>query len=196
MRLLTILAMTGTLFLGACATKTMEIDNAQDAEYLTAGLSDRDFEKAASKMLDDVLTNELSNPKKGGGRYLMEIGTVKNDTMQKINTEDLTDYIKKEMRRSGKVMVTNLGENQSINNSRDLADSAIINKSTVVKKAGVLAPEISLFGRISQKDFIIGSDKKIEYIFSLSLTDLETGIEMWSDKQVIRKITDKDELSW
>lgn len=184
--------------ISACSgVKTQEIDMSQDSSFTSAQLSDSDFEKAAYKMLTDLLENELASGKKGGGRYLMEVGEVKNDTQQLINVADLTDYIRKELRRSGKVAVTNLGENKSISKSRALADSQLINQATVQQKGTVYAADVSLFGRIAQRDLAVDKKyKKIEYIFSLSLTDLKTGMEIWSDKQVIRKITDKNTLTW
>jgi len=181
----------------ACASRPKEITDDEDSDYVTAQLSDSDFEKAAKQMLTDVLDNELAEGKKGGGRYLLKVDNIKNDTQQLINTADLTDYIRKELRRSKKVMLTNLGENSAIASSRNLADSELINQSTVQKKGTVYAPELSMFGRISQRDLAIDSSyKKIEYVFSLGITDLKSGAEFWSDKRVIKKIVDKDTLTW
>lgn len=185
------------LTLNACATRTKLLTDENDGEYVSAQLSDSDFEKAARRMLEDVLANELAHGKRDGSRYLMKVDNIKNDTQQLINTADLTDTIRKELRRSKKVMLTNMGENTAIASSRDLANSELVNKSTVMKKGTVYAPELSLFGRISQRDLDIDSRyKKIEYVFSLSITDLKTGAEFWSDKEVIKKIADKDTLTW
>lgn len=192
MKKTSILIIAALITVGGCTTKTEVISKAESAELVSAGLSDTDFESAAKTMLDDMLANELSGNKK----YLMEIAEIKNDTMQRINTADLTDYMRREMRRSGKVTLTNWGENASISASRDLNNSAIMDKSTTMKNGRVKAADVSLFGRISQRDFIIDGKKKIEYVFSLSLTDLNNGIEIWSDKEIITKLTDKDTKTW
>jgi uncharacterized protein (TIGR02722 family) len=186
-------ALLSVLCVCGCTAKTEVLSKAESAEIVTAQLSDTDFESAAKSMLDDMLTEELAGNKK----YLMEVAEIKNDTMQRINTADLTDYIRRELRRSGKVTLTNLNENASIAASRKLNDSAIMNKSTTMKNGTVSAANTSLFGRISQRDLRVdGGKKKIEYIFSLSLTDLRDGTEIWSDKEVITKITDKKTKTW
>jgi uncharacterized protein (TIGR02722 family) len=183
--------MCATLALGACVD-TRVIDDKESANWVTAELSDHDFQRAAKLMLDDAMKNEL----KGDRKFVMEVAEVKNDTMQKINTAELTDYMRKELRRGGRVQLTNTGENASVAGSRELANNAMMNKSTTMKNGTVVAADSSLFGRVSQRDFIVNGKKKIEYTFSLSITDLKTGLEIWSSKEVITKLTSKDKKTW
>ena len=193
--LCTLIALTTT----ACTTQTKVISRAESSEYVAATLSDNDFESAAKEMLDDMLSNELSQPKADGKPYVMTISDIKNDTMQRIDTADLTDYIKKELRRSGRVKTTDaFGDNKSKNValSRELKDSALVDKSTVKKNNTVKAFDLSLEGRIAQKNSTVGKNKMIEYIFSLNLIDMSDGTELWSDKKVITKLTDKNTQTW
>jgi uncharacterized protein (TIGR02722 family) len=182
----------GLVALTGCSGETRVLTDSESADWVTAEISDQDFKNASDAMLKDVLDNELS----GNKTYIMEVGLVKNDTMQKINTAELTDYMRKTLRRSGKVQLTNLTENASISTSRELADKAMMDKSTTMKNGTVVAPNTSLFGRISERQFIVDGKKKIEYTFSLSITDLKTGLEIWSDKKVITKLTDKNKQTW
>ena len=194
-----ILCVVLSLTTSACTTQTKVISRAESSEYVTATLSDNDFESAAKDMLDDMLSNELSSPKANGQPYIMMISDIKNDTMQRINTADLTDYIKKELRRSGRVKTTDaFGDNKSKNValSRQLADSAMVDKSTVKKNNTVKAFDLTLEGRIAQKNSTVGKKKMIEYIFSLNLIDMNDGTELWSDKKVITKLTDKNTQTW
>lgn len=187
------MAICGVLVIGACSQKTEDISRAESAELVTAQLSSLDFERMAKAMLDDMLMHELS----GNRTFIMEVGEVRNDTMQRINTADLTDYMRRELRRSGKVTVTNLGENASVASSRDLANNSIMNQSTTMQKGTVTAANTSLFGRISQRDLGIDKGrKKIEYTFSLSLTDLRNGTEIWSNKEVITRLTNSNTKTW
>lgn len=183
----------------ACTTQTRVVSRAESQELVTATLSDNDFESAAKEMLDDMLANELSEPKAGGKPYIMMISDIQNDTMQRINTADLTDYIKKELRRSGRVKTTDaFGENRSKNIalSRQLGESSLVDKSTVKKNNTVKAFDLTLEGRIAQKNSTVGKNKMIEYIFSLNLIDMSDGTELWSDKKVITKLTDKNTQTW
>lgn len=201
MKKISILTLSAVLMmsLSACTTQTKVISRAESAEYVTATLSDNDFENAAKEMIDDMLMYELATPKSNGQPYVMMISDIKNDTMQRINTADLTDYIKKELRRSGKVKTTNaFGDNKSENIalSRQLKDSSLVDKSTVKKNNTVKAFDLTLEGRIAQKNSNVGNKKMIEYIFSLNLIDMGDGTELWSDKKVITKLTDKNTKTW
>lgn len=190
-----IVALTTT----ACNTGTQVISRDESSEYVTATLSDNDFEFAAKEMLDDMLAYELSSPKPNGQPYVMMISDIKNDTMQRINTDDLTDYIKKELRRSGTVKTTSAfgaDRSENIALSRELAGSSLVDQSTVQKNNTVKAFDLTLEGRISQKNSTVGNKKMIEYIFSLNLIDMRDGTELWSDKKVITKLTDKDTQTW
>ena len=175
-----IVALTTT----ACSTGTQVISRDESSEYVTATLSDNDFEFAAKEMLDDMLAYELSSPKPNGQPYVMMISDIKNDTMQRINTDDLTDYIKKELRRSGTVKTTSAfgaDRSENIALSRELAGSSLVDQSTVQKNNTVKAFDLTLEGRISQKNSTVGNKKMIEYIFSLNLTDMRDGTAVWSD---------------
>jgi len=188
----TLMILVALIAVGGCSSKTENISRAESQEMVTAQLSSHDFENAAKLMLDDMLRHELS----GNKHITMEVAEVRNDTMQRINTADLTDYMRRELRRSGKVTLTNLTENASVAASRDLANNAIMDKSTVMQKGTVTAADASLFGRISQKEFIVNGKKMIEYTFSLQLTNLRNGTEIWSNKEIITKLTNKNTRTW
>ena len=80
--------------------------------------------------------------------------------------------------------------------SRQLSDSSLVDKSTVKKNNTVKAFDLTLEGRIAQRNSTVGKNKKIEYIFSLNLIDMADGTELWSDKKVITKLTDKNTQTW
>ena len=188
----TLMIFAALIAVGACSQKTENLSRAESAEMITVQLSSHDFERMAKAMLDDMLMNELAGKK----NIIMEVAEVRNDTMQRINTADLTDYMRRELRRSGKVTLTNLSENASVAASRDLANNPIMDKSTTMQKGTVTAADASLFGRISQRDFVVNGRKMIEYTFSLNLTNLRNGTEIWSNKEVISRLTDKNARTW
>ncbi|MCL2629722.1 MAG: penicillin-binding protein activator LpoB [Alphaproteobacteria bacterium] len=186
-----IISICAALMLGACA-ETRVIDRNESANWVAAELTSHDLERMAKIMLDDLLNNELSGDK----RFIMEVAQVRNDTMQKINTADLTDYMRRELRRSGRVRLTNLHENASVAASRDLANKSIMDQSTVMQQGRVVAPDVSLFGRIQQRDFMVDGKRMIEYTFSLAITDLKTGLEIWSKQEVVTKLTHRNRRTW
>ncbi len=88
------LMFSALIAINACATKTQLIDMDNDSSERATGLESRDFEKAASTMIADILeSGELNKP--GGGRYVLIVSRIENDTMQRIDVEKISKKIKK-----------------------------------------------------------------------------------------------------
>ncbi|MFQ6778116.1 MAG: penicillin-binding protein activator LpoB [Alphaproteobacteria bacterium] len=181
-----------------CTTQTRILSDAESKEMIAVVLDDNDFQVAASDMLNDVVTRKFSG-KNNGKPWQVYITNVRNETMQRINTADLTDYIENELINSGTVLTTRaFGDNKSvaIAESRELVNSALVDKSTVKKNGTVKAYDYTLEGRISQKDILVDGGKKIEYKFSLDLIDMDSGNKVWGNVKNITKFADKKAQTW
>ena len=158
--------------ISAC-TPTENIDIHNDTGGAVMGLDYRDFQKAASEAITSMLTSgAVSKP--DGSRYVLAISTVTNDTMQRIDTDQLIKKIRIELLNSGKVVVTtavstNGAEDQMAMQSRQLRQSDEFKQSTVAQKGQMIAPDLSLSGKIIQRNIKIDSSKQqAEYYFQLS----------------------------
>lgn len=196
-----IFASAAALLLTGCAsTGTRTISDAESQEIETATLSDNDFEKAAQEMVNDLLSRPVMANKKNGKPYYVYFYGIKNDTSQRLNVKDLSSYIENELINSGKVEPTRAfgsDRDESIAQARDLANSAMVDKSTVKKNNKVKAYDYSLTGRIQQKDSLIDGGKKlIEYKFDMELNNTETGTKVWGRVKNIKKLTDKNTITW
>lgn len=188
-------ALCSLMFLSGCATKTELIDIENDSTERAAGLEYRDFESSARSMVSEMLASgNLTKP--SGGRYVLIISRIENDTMQRIDVDQLSKKIRIELINSGKVAVTNMEEDSRVMQSRQLRNSREVNQATVVKKGALIAPELSLSGKITQREFIVSGDKRIEYTFALSITSLDTGLTLWEGEKTIIKKADKNAITW
>jgi len=187
--------------LSACATKTTNIDIHNDQEQAVMGLDYRDFQKAASEAVSSMLRSGAVN-KRGGGRYVLAISQIVNDTMQRIDTDQLVKKIRIELLQSGKVVVTTaVGANGAEDNLsfqvRQLRQSNEFNQNTVAKTGQMIAPELSLSGKIIQRNVSVNSGtQQVEYYFQLTLTDINTGLAFWEGESVIGKRGSSDSVSW
>lgn len=196
------LKLLSCLFLAAilsgCASVEM-VDDTNDDGAAVVGLDYRDFEKAGSQMVQDMLASgTLNHPK--GGRYVLMVA-VTNDTMQRIDTMQLTKSITDELRNSGKVALTTAvgsTKDQSTYDVRDgLRDNEEFDQARVQKKGTLVAPDLSLYGKILQKNVKMGGGKQqIEYYFMLSLNDLSTGLETWGKQTRIIKRASNASAAW
>lgn len=178
-----------------CATKTQMIDTENDTTERAAALEGRDFEDAANAMIEDMLEmGTLTKP--NGQPYILVISRIENDTMQRLDTDELTKSIRIALMKSGKVRVTTFQEDSMVMKSSQLRKSKEFNQANVRKAGSLAAPELSLSGKITQKEFIVSGDKRIEYRFSLSMTDLSNGLTIWEGEKKIKKLADKNAVTW
>jgi uncharacterized protein (TIGR02722 family) len=186
--------------LTAC-TPTENIDINNDSGGAVMGLDYRDFNKASSEAVASMLSSGAVN-KPGGGRYVLAISRITNDTMQRIDTDQLVKKIRIDLLNSGKVVVTTAiaadgAEDHMSMQARQLRHSEEFKQSTVAAKGQMIAPELSLSGKILQRNIKISRRKQqAEYYFQLSLTDINTGLAIWEGETVIGKRGSNDAVSW
>lgn len=187
-------AVFAIILLSACA-ETQLIDNENDSTERAAGLEGRDFESASNAMIQDMLDmGTLSKP--NGQPYILVISRIENDTMQRIDVDELSKSIRIALMKSGKVRVTSFNEDSMVMASAQLRKSKEFNQANVRKSGSLAAPELSLSGKITQREFIVSGKKRIEYRFSMSITDLKNGLTLWEGEQKIKKLVSKSTVTW
>ncbi|QOY55380.1 penicillin-binding protein activator LpoB [Candidatus Sulfurimonas marisnigri] len=196
-----ILGVTGLLFSG-CATKTTNIDINNDKGDAVMGLDYRDFQGAAQDMIESLLASGAVN-KPNGERYVLVVSRIINDTMQHIDTDQLVKKIRVGLLRSGKVVVTTaVGVNgaedtMAMKTRKELRVDDEFNQKTVAGKGSMIAPDLSLSGKILQRNIRVDkSTQRVEYYFQMSLTDIKTGLAFWEDERVIGKRGSNKSVAW
>ena len=193
MKHITLLPAALLLLAAGCATQTEMIDLSHDTTARVNALDSRDFDTAAEKMISDMIESGAID-KPAGGRYVLAIGRVANRTKQDIDVDQLVKKIRVSLLKSKKVVVTTAvgaagAEDNMSRAVRDLADDEMFNANTVAQQGTAIAPELSLSGKIIERNLKISSSKqRIEYIFQLSLTDINSGLAFWEGEETIGKI--------
>ena len=204
MKQITKIALSSLLVVGmmsGCADKTERIDMNNDKGDQVMGLDYRDFNEAASKAIQSMLMSGALD-KKNGDRYVLVISRVSNDTMQHIDTDQLVKKIRVELLKSGKVVVTtavgaNGAEDKMSKQARELRNDDEFNQNTVQKKGTLVAPDMSLSGKILQRNVAMDDGKQqVEYYFMLSLTEIKTGLAWWEGETVIGKRGSGKSVAW
>ncbi|WP_418114475.1 penicillin-binding protein activator LpoB [Vibrio scophthalmi] len=193
------LAITASTLVG-CKTTTTYIDAADTQTNVVAALSYADFNKAASEMANEIISSKLmTHPQADvGGKYIIYVNDIENDTMQRLDTDQLTKSLRVELLQSGKFLVTTaFGEDDATKKMRDLKDSKMVKQSSVKGDNQVLAPDFSLSGKILQRNASLDNgDTRIEYYFQMSMTNIENGLAYWEGERVVGKVADGDSVSW
>ena len=177
------------------------IDAHADHSAIGAGLDMRDFENAASDAVHKMLASPAMT-KPGGGRYVLAISRVSNDTMQRIDTDLLIKRIRIELLNSGRLTVTTAigldgAEDPLVMKTRQLRQSNEFNRAQVAKTGQMLAPDISLTGKIIQTNNRLGDGtQRVDYAFQLTMTDVNTGVSLWEGETPISKLTTDRTVAW
>lgn len=200
---LVIMAVAASVAVTGCKSTTSYVDNSNN-KIVTMGLSHKDFDGAANKALGEMIDSPLlAHPEAAqGGRYVLAISNIINDTSQRIDTDQLTKKIRVGLLRSGKFLTTtaiglNGAEDEMTAKVRELNNSKLVNKATTKKNGTVISPDFSLSGKIIQRtNKIDRSNQLVDYYFQLTLTQLETGLAYWEGEYPISKKGSNDSVTW
>ncbi len=189
------------LLVAGCQSIPQNIDTANDDGHAVMGLDYRDFQNTANSLVQSLLSSGALR-KPGGGQYVMASSTIVNDTMQRIDTDQLMVKIRESMMASGQVVMTSavgVGDatDKMVYQARELRNSDEFNQSTVLQKGTLVAPELSIAGKIIQRDIRYERNKtQVEYYFQLMVTDLTKGLVLWQKEDVIGKRGSSKSVSW
>jgi uncharacterized protein (TIGR02722 family) len=191
------------LALAGCDTPTHYVHTKHD-QVVVMGLDYKDFENAASELVNQMLASSLMvHPKSNqGARYVLAISNIVNDTTQRIDTDQLTKKIRISLLNSGRFVVTTaIGidgpEDAMTQKVRQLRNSKMVNQTTVKKDGRVVAPDFSLSGKILQRNSRVSrSTQQVDYFFQLTMTNLDDGLAYWEGEYPIIKRGDNRSVSW
>lgn len=179
---------------GAMSTMPQIIDTRNDTTEQTMGLDYRDFEKAASQMVTTMLNSGAVN-KQGGGRYVLAISRVRNDTTQRIDTDQLVKKIRIELMNSGKTVVTTA---VGLDGAEDQMTAAM--KELQGDDSLPVLPDLSFSGKIIERRNTTGSGKtQIDYYFQGTLTSLmkqTMGLAFWEGEVYVGKRGTGKSVNW
>ena len=187
------------LLLTACASTVVSTNPRANKDGInTFGLTTVDFEFAAKKSLDEFMMSPWLAKK--DGRWLVQIGNVRNETTQEIDTKRLTQRMMSHMTRNGKFAFSSVGGSMADSNVKDyrqLENSDLYDQGTGAKGKAT-KPDLSMIGEIAQTTNVSAdrSKQQLEYEFRLRVTDLSSGIIVFDSLVPIDKLGSNKNFSW
>jgi uncharacterized protein (TIGR02722 family) len=198
-RILQIVVVMSVLICCGCGQKTTNIDVVNDEGNPVMALDYRDFDQAASAMVQSMLGSGALK-KKDGGRYVAATGRIVNDTMQRIDTDQLMAKIEEELLNSGQVVMSSAvgsGADALIHETRELRDSEEFDPNTIAKRGTLIAPELTISGKIFQKNLRYSKNRQqVEYYFQLKVSDATSGLRLWQKETLIGKRGSNKSVAW
>ena len=189
-KILSMIILASLLVAGCGGPEVVNVDTENDEGGAVMGLDYRDFEQAASKMVQSMLGSGALK-KEGSGRYVVATGRIVNDTMLRIDTDQLMAKIEIEMLNSGQAVMTSAigpGSDALLHETRQLRESDEFNQDTTAAKNTLIAPDLTIDGKITQKNVDYSRNiEQAEYYFELKLNDVTTGLRFWQDEVILSK---------
>jgi hypothetical protein len=139
----------------------------------------QDILKANSDLLDSLIANGvLKQAQNQPARVVVD--KVTNDTSSRFDTDELLMRMRSQLVNSGQATVeTAYGNDPESQESQDALRSQAFREGKT--QAEVFDPDFALTGKITQLRRSAGRMKQTTYTFRLTLTNMRTGREVWTD---------------
>ncbi len=180
-------------FLLACGTKVkrMEVEQVKD---VSGSWNDTDSREVAKTMIEDCLNGawyaKALKEKKGADPVVI-VGTVRNDSMEHINTNTFIEELQRALINSGKVeFVASKDERGDLRQERLDQDeySSEATRKAFGKEVGA---DYMLSGVLSDIKDQEGSKSVVFYQVNLKLINIETNKILWNGQKQIKKYVNK-----
>lgn len=180
-------------FILACGTKVkrMEVEQVKD---VSGSWNDTDSREVAKTMIDDCLNGAWyakALKERGGKDPVVIVGTVRNDSMEHINTNTFIEELQRALINSGKVeFVASKDERGDLREERLDQDeySSEATRKAFGKEVGA---DYMLSGVLSDiKDELHGKSV-VFYQVNLKLIDIESNKILWNGQKQIKKYVNK-----
>lgn len=190
---------------GCSSNPTTEVvDQSDDQGPQTAAIDYRDVSLAVEQNTDSLMAAPiLTHNCPGEGQFcVVAISNMTNNTTQRFEMDAFIRQMRIQMLNSGRFIITTAvsltgPEDQMLTRQQELRDSREVNQATVASEGQQIAPDYSLTGRVYEENVTLDDGRRqVQYVFSLTLTDMTTGLAFWEDESRVVKRTANDTVGW
>lgn len=178
----------GAVLLQGCSTSpTVRYGDSKAVETVTTEFGSSDLQQIAEAMARSMLQSGVVSGAQT--KPVVTVAEVKNKTTEYIDTRVITDKIRTQMMKSGRVrFAVNINEMQTqVDELKRQNQTGLYAAQTRSKIGSMQAAKYRVEGSISSIVKQTKDVKDVFYIFDLRLVDTETGLVEWADEKEIRK---------
>ena len=188
-KLILLATVMGSVILSGCGEKAYvrgDYDNnVQDTNLLNDKWSESDMQNAVRDLVASATSHySISNAKRPP---IVMVTRLQNKTSEHIDTQSVTDMFRVELMRNGRVSFVDKAARDDIAEEYDYQNSGMVSRETKKGPGGQVGADFILNGRLDSIVQQAGRDKSVYYKMTMNMTNLKTGIIVWSDYKQIRK---------
>jgi len=185
------LALAAAAALAGCAKEEKtSYGDARGVETLTNQFGSTDLQMIAESMARSM---QQSPSIASGNLPIVTVQEVRNKTSEYIDTRAITDSIRSELQKGGRVRfaVDAVGMRQQTEELNRQQDSSLYAKPSAVEKGQMVGAQYRMEGNITSIVKQVKDKKDVYYKFNLQLWNIRNGLLEWSDEKEIRKTSSK-----
>jgi uncharacterized protein (TIGR02722 family) len=175
------------LLAAGCAQEKTSYGDARGVETVTNQFGSTDLQLIAEAMARSMQTAPAIA---SGNLPIVTVQEVKNKTSEYIDTRAITDSIRSELQKGGKVRfaVDSPGMSNQVEEIKR-QQSEYYAKENAVEKGQMVGAQYRMEGNITSIVKEVKNTKDVYYKFNLQLWNIRNGLLEWSDEKEIRKTT-------
>ena len=187
--LATLLIAAVAIAVAGCAKPKTRYGDAGGVETVTNEFGSTDLQMLAEQMTQSMLQTPVIE---GGNLPIVTIQEVKNKTSEYIDTRAITNRMRSTLQKSRRVrFAVDNAEMQRQKEELERQGSELYDQEKAVRQGKMFGAGYRLSGEITSIVKETKNVKDVYYQLFLSLTDIQTGIEEWSETKDIRKTTER-----
>jgi uncharacterized protein (TIGR02722 family) len=168
-------------------------ENVEDNPNL---LTDKWSESDMQAAVKDLVAAATANPAIAGAKRppIVMVTRLQNKTSEVIDTQSITDMFQVELQNSGKVAFVDKAAREDIAEEYDYQGSGMVSRETQKGKGGQVGADLIMNGRLDSIVQEAGRDKTIYYKLTMNMTNLKTGLIVWTGQKQLRKTFKKQRI--
>jgi uncharacterized protein (TIGR02722 family) len=181
-------ALVSTLGVLECGEKAFIKGDYQDPEK-TNLLNDQWSETDMQSTVKDLVASLTSHPaiKDAKTPPLVMVTQLQNKTSEHIDTQSIMDMVRVDLMKAGKVSFIDKEARGDIADEYNYQNSGMVSKESKKGPGGQAGADYIVNGRLDSIVQEVGKEKTVYYKVTLNMTNLKTGVIVWSDNKQMRK---------
>jgi uncharacterized protein (TIGR02722 family) len=181
--------LAAALLAAGCAKEQVRYGDAKSVETVTNQFGSTDLQMIAESMTRSMLQAPVVA---SNNLPIVTVQEVKNKTSEYIDTRAITDTIRAELQKSGKVRfaVDAAAMEQQVEELQR-QQSEMYDKEEAAQIGKMIGAQFRLEGNITSIVKQAQDVKDVYYKFNLQMWNIRSGLLEWSDEKEIRKTTSK-----
>jgi uncharacterized protein (TIGR02722 family) len=159
--------------------------NVDDTNLLTDKWSESDMQNAVR----DLVASAVQHPAIASAARppIVMVTRLQNKTDEHIDTQSITDMMTVDLMKTGKVTFVDKAARDDMSEEYDYQNSGNVSRETQKSKGGQVGADFIMNGRLDSIVQEAGRDKTVYYKLTMNLTNLKTGLIVWTDHKELRK---------